>query len=292
MSKIKVYLLSRDPYLIQHLKGIKSPRFATVDIESIRELVQQPKQQLVIVSVECIPWGNKEWQQLFQEHLVLVASLKPNDTEGQKALVMGAKAYVHAYSALVQWHRVLEHVLDGQVWLGLPEDLLPNTPHSIFNHMITYAGTLRDGYDEETCGALVRSTMSAYRPQDRRITSRIYNQVETSFSKVYFRRVFLRGSDKSKAQEMGVEPNALDYLLSGAASAYITPQIMAHLAALKIPVVEGVADKILVRRLKRLLREYGHPEYITDAANYVEVNPRQTAASGASQSKREASWVT
>lgn|SRR5690625_1670480 len=119
MSKIKVYLLSRDPYLIQHLKGIKSPRFATVDIESIRELVQQPKQQLVIVSVECIPWGNKEWQQLFQEHLVLVASLKPNDTEGQKALVMGAKAYVHAYSALVQWHRVLEHVLDGQVWLGV-----------------------------------------------------------------------------------------------------------------------------------------------------------------------------
>src|SRR5699024_6932031 len=176
--------------------------------------------------------------------------------------------------------------------LGLPEDLLPNTPHSIFNHMITYAGTLRDGYDEETCGALVRSTMSAYRPQDRRITSRIYNQVETSFSKVYFRRVLLRGSDKSKAQEMGVEPNALDYLLSGAASAYITPQIMAHLAALKIPVVEGVADKILVRRLKRLLREYGHPEYITDAANYVEVNPTQIAASGASQSKREASWVT
>src|SRR5690625_5662633 len=31
---------------------------------------------------------------------------------------MGAKAYVHAYSSPAQWHRVLKHVLDGQVWLG------------------------------------------------------------------------------------------------------------------------------------------------------------------------------
>lgn len=154
--------------------------------------------------------------------------------------------------------------------LGLPEDLLPREPHAIFEHMITYAGTLRDGYDEDTCGALVRSTIKAYRPKDRSLKSRIYNQVETSFSKVYFRRVFLRGSDKSKAAMMGVEPTLLDNMLASAASAYIVPQIMAHLGALKVPVVDEVADKWLIRRLKRLLDEYGHPEYITDVTQYAD----------------------
>src|SRR5699024_2139272 len=136
--------------------------------------------------------------------------------------------------------------------------------------MITYAGTLRDGYDEDTCRALVSSTIKAYRPKDKSLKSRIYNQVETSFSKVYFRRVFLRGSDKAKAAMMGVEPTLLDTALASAASAYIMPQIMAHLGALKVPVVDDVADKWLIRRLKRLLDEYGHPEYITDVSQYAD----------------------
>lgn len=118
MSKINVYLLSHDPYLIQHLEGIKNAQFVTATVKSIQDLTAQAKEQLVIVDVDRIHWDSDEWQRFFQEHLVLVASLKPNDPEGQRALVMGAKAYVHAYSSPSQWHRVLEHVLDGQVWLG------------------------------------------------------------------------------------------------------------------------------------------------------------------------------
>src|SRR5699024_399572 len=110
--------------------------------------------------------------------------------------------------------------------LGLPEDLLPRDPYDIFDHMITYAGTLRDGYDEDTCGALVRSTIKAYRPKDKSLKSRIYNQVETSFSKVYFRRVFLRGSDKAKAHQMGVELTMLNNKLASATSDYIVPQLL------------------------------------------------------------------
>lgn len=118
MSKVKVYLLSHDPYLIQHLEGIKNAQFVTIAIKSIQELTDQAQEQLVIVDVECIHWDDAEWQRFFQEHLVLVASLRPNDPEGQRAIVMGAKAYVHAYSSPAQWHRVLSHVLEGQVWLG------------------------------------------------------------------------------------------------------------------------------------------------------------------------------
>lgn len=118
MSETRVYLLSEDPYLIQHLEGIGNAQFVTSAISSIQELIQQAKHQLVIVDVGCIHWDSSEWQRFFQEQMVLVASLSPSDAEGQRALVMGAKAYVHAYSSPEQWHRVLKHVLEGQVWLG------------------------------------------------------------------------------------------------------------------------------------------------------------------------------
>ncbi|MDP2227294.1 MAG: oxygenase MpaB family protein, partial [Moraxellaceae bacterium] len=69
--------------------------------------------------------------------------------------------------------------------LGLPEDLLPDTPRGIFNAMITYAATLRDGYDDETNGALVRSTMSAYLPPDDSLRNQVLNTFEKGFAKVF-----------------------------------------------------------------------------------------------------------
>lgn len=113
-----VYILSKDPHLIQHLETIENAQFVTQAVNSLQELTETAKRQLVIVDVDCIHWGAEEWVQFFQDHLVLVASLKPTDSEGQRAFVMGAKAYTHAYSSPEQWRRVLEHVLDGQVWLG------------------------------------------------------------------------------------------------------------------------------------------------------------------------------
>jgi hypothetical protein len=163
--------------------------------------------------------------------------------------------------------------------LGLPEDLLPPTPHEIFDRMVAYAGTLRDGFDDATCGRMVRSTIKAYRPQEKDLASRIYNQVETGFSKVFFRRVFLRGGDKYKAGMMGVEPTLRDYALFAAASAYVTPQLAASLALQRIPVVGDIADQFLVRRIKQLLKSYGHAEYITDVSNYSDgaVAPKDNA---------------
>jgi len=118
MIKHKVYILSEDPYLIQHLEGIQNAQFVTTTVKSIQELTAIAKQQLVIVDVDCIHWDASQWQQFFQDQLVLVASLKPSDAEGQRAFIMGAKAYTHAYSSPEQWRRVIKHVLDGQVWLG------------------------------------------------------------------------------------------------------------------------------------------------------------------------------
>lgn len=153
--------------------------------------------------------------------------------------------------------------------LGLPEDLLPDTPRDIFNVMLTYAGTLRDGYDDETCGSLVRSTMAVYRPQDQSLRSKVFNTVETGFSKVFFTHTFLRGADKNRARMMGVNPGVVDYLCFLAANAYVLPRVQANLIAQRIPLVRRLADRALVKKINGLLVEYGHAEYVSDGDRYA-----------------------
>lgn len=165
--------------------------------------------------------------------------------------------------------------------LGLPEDLLPDTPEEIFNVMLTYAGTLRDGYDDDTCGELVRSTMSAYRPRDKSIKSRLYNEVEKRFSKVFFSNTFLRGEDKSMARKMGVTPGIFDYAAFAGASLYILPRLHADMIAQRLPLVNRIADRILIRKLDDLLVEYGHAEYVTDASRYKDAKKKSGSRQGA-----------
>src|SRR5690554_2984048 len=107
--------------------------------------------------------------------------------------------------------------------LGLPEDLLPDTPRAIFNAMMLYGSTLRHGYDDDTCGALVRATMSAYLPPDRSLRSRLFNEFEKGFSKVFFSRVFLIGDERNTARRMGVSPDLRDYLFFIAGNLYALP---------------------------------------------------------------------
>lgn len=151
--------------------------------------------------------------------------------------------------------------------LGLPEDLLPNTPDGIFDMMLRYASTLRDGYDDETNGELVRSTMAAYLPTDESLRSKVYNVFEKSFSKVFFKNTFQVPTDKAKL--MGAMPSAVDYGLFAASNlGYILPRMTAHTIAERIPVVNQLADWLLVRQINDLLVSYGHAEYTTDPAKY------------------------
>ena len=159
--------------------------------------------------------------------------------------------------------------------LGLPEDLLPDTPRGIVDTMLTYAGTLRDGYDDETCGELVRTTMGAYLPTDKSLKGQIYNQFEKSFSKVFFTRVFLADYERSRAEMMGVKPTPLDYALFAATSAFLLPQVAATRVIQDIPIANRFLDKLLIRRIDDLLVEYGHAEYTTDPSRYKETPTAQ-----------------
>jgi hypothetical protein len=179
-----------------------------------------------------------------------------------RAMSKGRKTFTKRERGIIELCRYQSYLL------GLPEDLLPSTPEGIVKITMTYAATLRDGYDDSTCGELTRATINSYRPKDKSLRSRIYNEVERSFSIVFFSRVFLANNEKNMAKIMGVEASAKDYLLFALASLYVTPQIAAHTIALNIPGVSQLADKNLIHRINKLLVEYGHAEYTTDAEKY------------------------
>jgi mpaB/rubber oxygenase-like protein len=180
-----------------------------------------------------------------------------------KAMRKGRKHFTRNERAIVELSRYQCFLL------GLPEELLPAEAPDIIDTMLTYSGTLREGYDDETCGELTRATMSVYRPKDDKLTSKVHNLVERSVSKVFFNQAFLGKNDKSKAKEMGVEPHLLDYALSSIGSLFIMPRLIAYRTLQDIPVANKVADRILVRRIKELLVDYGHAEFTTDAAQYT-----------------------
>ncbi|ERP88908.1 hypothetical protein Q670_04510 [Alcanivorax sp. P2S70] len=180
-----------------------------------------------------------------------------------KAMRKGRKHFTRQERAIVELSRY-ECFL-----LGLPAELLPAEAPDIIDTMLTYSGTLREGYDDSTCGELTRATMSVYRPKDDKLISKVHNAVERSFSKVFFTQAFLGKKDKSKAEEMGVAPHALDYALFSVGNLFIMPRLLAYRTLQDIPVANKVADRILVKRIKQLLVDYGHAEYTTDANQYA-----------------------
>ena len=179
-----------------------------------------------------------------------------------KAMRKGRKHFTRNERAIVELSRYQCFLL------GLPEELLPAEAPDIIDTMLTYSGTLREGYDDETCGELTRATMSVYRPKDEKLISKVHNLVERSVSKVFFTQAFLGKNDKSKAKEMGVEPHLIDYALFTVGNLFIMPRLIAYRTLQDIPVANKIADKILVRRINELLVDYGHAEFTTDASQY------------------------
>lgn len=151
--------------------------------------------------------------------------------------------------------------------LGLPEDLLADTPEGVVRLMTARNSTLRTGYDDATCGELVRATLSAYLPPDRSWPNRLHNTLERSFAKTFFLREFLKG-DRKVAKAMGVPISKRDEAIFLLGALMITTQMAAFKLADSIPGVRELADRALVGRIRRLLHRYGHAEFTTDASKY------------------------
>lgn len=151
--------------------------------------------------------------------------------------------------------------------LGLPEELLGETPREITRLMLARQATLRNAFDDETCGALVRGTMHTQLSHDQSLGGKIDRLLERGFSKAFFIRQFLQG-DKKRAKEMGVHYTLGDRLLALAAIIRIYVPLKLYKLLENIPVMREAADRRLVGKLNRLLERYGHAEFVTDGSNY------------------------
>jgi len=157
--------------------------------------------------------------------------------------------------------------------LGLPEDLLADTPEGVVRIMTARNSTLRQGFDDETCGTLIRATLAAYLPPDRSPANRLHDRIERRFAKAFFLRHFLN-DDRAAAARMGIDVQRPDQLVYAVVALGVISQMAAFKVAGRVPGLREVADDRLVRRVRHLLVRYGHAEYVSDAEQY---RPRHAA---------------
>ena len=173
----------------------------------------------------------------------------------------GRDTFDDSERALIEMSRYRCHLL------GLPEELLPTDPHGIIRVFLARAATLRKGFDDATCGELVRATMGAYLKPDRSIRNQVAETFERSFSTAFFIKAFLDG-DRERAAEMGVHLTPLDTAKVAVAAPFVLGRAKA------VQLLDGVAplrplvDTYVTWLLRQRLRSYGHAEFRTDATTY------------------------
>jgi hypothetical protein len=178
----------------------------------------------------------------------------------QKALRRGRTTFTPAERARVELARYRCFLL------GLPEELLADTPQGIVDIMLTRHATLRKGFDH-TCSELVSATMAADLSSDHSLPGRLHAWLERGFAKLYFVANFMHG-DKRAASAVGVRLGLTDYVAAATATALITARMTIYAFAARIPVIREAADRSLVRKLKKQLASYGHAEFTTNADAY------------------------
>ncbi len=189
------------------------------------------------------------------------AGLIPTFLLALKACEQGRDRFTADEQARVEFARYRCYLL------GLPEDLLPDSPQAIVEIMTTRHATLRKGFDDATCGALVRATMEAYTEPDRSLRNRVRDRFERSSAKAFFVRAVLAG-DRERAAGMGIEMTWGDWARAAAVFAFAGCQLAVYQALLWIPATSAAADRRLVRKLERYLDRLGHAEFTTDASTY------------------------
>lgn len=151
--------------------------------------------------------------------------------------------------------------------LGLPEDLLGETPQEIIDLLMARHASLRDAYDDEICGALVRGTMKIDLFDTSTVRGRLHDWLEGGFSRFVLIKSFLAG-DAERAASIGIEFGPRHKTAAGAAVAVLTTKTLGYRVGLRLPGVSGAVDRHLNARIARLLDSYGHADFVTDPAQY------------------------
>ncbi len=151
--------------------------------------------------------------------------------------------------------------------LGLPADLLADDPQEIVDLMLTRQATLRKAWDNQTCGELVRSTVSAVVANEHLLGGPLRRRMELSLSKLLLVKNHC-GGDYSIARDMGVEISTGDKIIGSLTAMVMFGRLYAYRLAMRIPGVSGLVDRHLIRKLTRLLKGYGRAKFESDSEDY------------------------
>lgn len=147
--------------------------------------------------------------------------------------------------------------------MGLPEELVPAKLEDVVRVFNARAATLRDAFDDEICGALVRSTLAAYLRPGTSPLDRLADRVEKGWSKVFIAAA-LRG-EPGKSARMGVQPDRLDKLLVALTGPFVMGRLLLVIRASQRRGLARWADAYTLRTLKKRLGIYGVAEAMTES---------------------------
>ncbi|MDN5842552.1 MAG: response regulator transcription factor, partial [Alcaligenaceae bacterium] len=142
MQVASVLLMTHDNALFHHWEGLgdawlpaRGAQAADLDRWRARG------NQLVVLDAD-LPglsaWQPTDWQAAFSKLKVVVASMRPGDQDGQRVLTAGAVGYIHAYMPIAGIEQVLQHVSNGEIWVG--HSMLSRMIHQISQRMPAGAG--------------------------------------------------------------------------------------------------------------------------------------------------------
>ncbi|RJO73709.1 DUF2236 domain-containing protein [Nocardia panacis] len=151
--------------------------------------------------------------------------------------------------------------------LGLPEELLPTTATGVIELLHARAALLRDGFDDATCGALVRSTMSAYLRPGRSWFDRAADAVERSWSRAFF--LGFCGGNRKQAAGMSVGFGIADAARVLVTAPFILGRFLAVLAAGRWSVLRDRVDEYTIGLVRARLTTYGVPEFTAEVRDPV-----------------------
>ncbi|HSP03572.1 MAG TPA: oxygenase MpaB family protein [Acidimicrobiales bacterium] len=156
--------------------------------------------------------------------------------------------------------------------LGLPEELLGETPQEIVDLLMARHVSLREAYDDEICGSLVRGTMAAELFDVSSVAGRTHAWLENGFSRFVLIKSFL-GGDAERAERMGIDFGPREKVAAGVAAGVIAALTAYYRLGMRLPVVGGLVDRQLDARLAHLLDSYGHADFVTEPHRYKVAAP-------------------
>ncbi len=149
--------------------------------------------------------------------------------------------------------------------LGVPKELLPETPRGIVDVFYARAACLRDDFDDK-CRELVDSTMDADLRSGDSVGDSAIDRVEKAWSKVFVAGI--NGGVRPAKERMGVRISPLDVALVGSTAPFVLGRFIGAVRLSKYAAIHDRMDGHITQVVEKHLATHGHPEFTTDPESY------------------------